>query len=209
MNRDMLFVIPMKDPERAKSRLQPILSQPVRKKLALALFRQTIDFIRASRDDADILVVTGSREIAGLAATLGVEVLAEEGVTHLSEAVEQAARHAEDQGYRSICVLPADLANPQGYDLERLLSATHDAPSVILCPAHDGGTNALVATPPRVIPFRYGYRSCTSHEQEAARAGVTCTVLRLESLAHDIDVANDLYLHLAPSINQLLDAELP
>jgi 2-phospho-L-lactate guanylyltransferase len=193
----LLFVIPMKDPARSKTRLKPVLSHPVRMRLAMALFRHTLTFIRKACPEGQILVVTASPVIADVARIFGANVLMEEGSCHLSEALAQAASWAERQDFRSICILPADLADPKSGDLETLLDVERENPSVILCPAHDGGTNALVATPPKAIPFRYGYRSAVAHERQAEIRGVAFTRLPLASFAQDIDVASDLHLRLA------------
>ena len=57
---------------------------------------------------------------------------------------------------------------------------------------HGSGTNALLLTPPDVIEPSFGPDSRARHEQLAAAAGVACDVVGVETLAIDVDTAEDL-----------------
>ena len=186
--RDMLFIIPMKDPLKAKSRLSDVLPEPVRARLALALFRRMLGFLSEARPEVTMLVVSDSDVIEAEALALGAQVLRQSGAG-LNAAVREGAEWAKAQEYRAICVLPADLAYPSKADLDRLLEIRG---GVVMAPAHDGGTNALLVSPPDAIEFRYGKGSCLAHQEAAALAGVPCTIIPLESLKYDIDTSADL-----------------
>lgn len=184
--KDLLFILPMKDPLRAKSRLASVLPDAVRARLAMALYRRMLGFLRAAQPGVDILVVSDAEEIR--AVSQGVRFLRQKA-TGLNAAIEEGAKWALARGYGSICVLPADLADPSREDLARLLALKG---GVVLAPAHDGGTNALLATPPDAIDFCFGQGSCAAHQKAAERAGVACTIAPLESLKYDIDTSVDL-----------------
>ena len=147
--KDLLFIIPMKDPAVAKSRLAEVLPDAVRARLAMALFRRMLGFLAEAQPEVDVLVVSESDVIE-------VEVqghfLRQKG-SGLNEAVSEGAAWAKAQGYAAICVLPADLADPSADDLARLLALSE---GVSIAPAHDGGTNALLVSPPDAISFHYG-----------------------------------------------------
>jgi len=184
--KELLFIIPMKDPLRAKSRLASVLPDAVRARLAMALYRRMLRFLQAVQPDVDILVVSDTE---ALQAALSSAMFLHQKSNGLNAAVSEGAAWAVAHGYRSICVLPADLADPCADDLERLLALQG---GVVLAPAHDGGTNALLATPPEAIDFCFGRGSCAAHQQAAEMAGVTCTIVPLESLKYDIDTSTDL-----------------
>lgn len=186
--KDLLFIIPMKDPLKAKSRLADVMPDEVRARLALALFRRMLGFLREAQPEVSVLVVTESVSIEDEALAFGAQVL-QQTETGLNAAVKQAADWAKEKGFSSICVLPADLADPSTTDLDRLLKI-HSG--VVVVPAHDGGTNALLVSPPDAIQFRYGKGSCIKHQTEAEEAGVSCTIVPLESLKYDIDTSADL-----------------
>jgi len=62
------------------------------------------------------------------------------------------------------------------------------------CPASDGGTNALLTTPPDVVPFRFGIRSSRAHLAAALERSVPCALLQMEKLTFDLDTPDDLQL---------------
>ncbi len=181
--KDLLFVIPMKDPALAKSRLSEVLTDAVRARLAMALFRRTLGFLAEAQPDVDVLVVSESEVIK--AETTGY-FLRQTG-SGLNEAVTEGAAWAAVRGYAAICVLPADLADPSAEDLARLLAL---GAGVSIAPAHDGGTNALLVSPPDAISFCYGKGSFLAHQRAAA--GQPCTIMPLESFRYDIDTSADL-----------------
>jgi len=181
--KDLLFIIPMKDPAVAKSRLSEVLPDAVRARLAMALFRRTLGFLEAAQPDVDVLVVSESEAIEVEATGF---FLRQTG-TGLNEAVAEGAAWAVVKGYGAICVLPADLADPSADDLARLLAL---GAGISIAPAHDGGTNALLVSPPDAISFHFGKGSCLAHQRAAA--GQPCTIMPLESFRYDIDTSADL-----------------
>jgi len=181
--KDLLFIIPMKDPAVAKSRLSTVLPDAVRARLAMALFRRTLEFLAEAQPEVDVLVVSESEAIEAEVTGL---FLRQSG-NGLNEAVTEGAAWAAAKSYGSICVLPADLADPSAGDLARLLALGE---GVNIAPAHDGGTNALLVSPPDAISFNYGKGSCLAHQRAAA--GLPCTIIPLESFRYDIDTSADL-----------------
>ena len=181
--RDLLFIIPMKDPAVAKSRLSEVLPDAVRARLAMALFRRTLGFLAKAQPGMDVLVVSESEAIEAEATGLFLRQQSQ----GLNNAVTEGAAWAVERGYRAICVLPADLADPSKEDLARLLAL---GDGVSIAPAHDGGTNALLVSPPDAISFHYGKGSCLAHQRAAE--GLACTIMPLESFRYDIDTSADL-----------------
>jgi len=183
--KDLLFIIPMKDPAVAKSRLADVLPDAVRARLAMALFRRMLGFLVEAQPDVDVLVVSESAVIKAETGTLFLQ----QNSQGLNAAVREGAAWAKAKGYAAICVLPADLADPSAADLARLMALGE---GVSLAPAHDGGTNALLVSPPDAIEFGYGNGSCLAHQMAAQAAGVPCTIIPLESFKYDIDTSADL-----------------
>ncbi|MBL1435221.1 MAG: 2-phospho-L-lactate guanylyltransferase [Rhodobacteraceae bacterium] len=181
--KNLLFIVPMKDPALAKTRLSEVLTDGVRARLAMALFRRTLDFLAEAQPDVDVLVVSESEVIEAEVKGFFLRQVS----TGLSEAVTEGAAWAVAEGYAAICVLPADLADPSAEDLARLLAL---GAGISIAPAHDGGTNALLVSPPDAISFHYGKGSCLAHQRAAA--GRPCTIIPLESFRYDIDTSDDL-----------------
>ncbi|HST41030.1 MAG TPA: hypothetical protein VLK58_16060, partial [Conexibacter sp.] len=72
------------------------------------------------------------------------------------------------------------------------------------------GTNALLLSPPDAIAPAFGAGSCARHVAAARRAGATCRVLRLPSIALDLDTPDDLEaLRALPRLGASTRALLP
>ncbi|MFK7792059.1 MAG: 2-phospho-L-lactate guanylyltransferase [Devosiaceae bacterium] len=201
----LCIVIPMKDPGEAKTRLGDTLPAKARAALARTLFRQTLRVLKSVDSSLPIVVVTSSHAIRAMCRALGVKLLDDPG-EGLNAAVRYGANYAAQQGFSSICVLPGDLADPSADDLIALFAMPGKERSVIISPAHDGGTNALVVTPPNALAFEYGPGSCAAHQAAAEEAGLSCLIAPLPSLLYDVDRSSDLGLRLTRGLNRSLGA---
>ncbi len=188
----LCIVIPMKDSSQSKSRLSPVLDNSERQCLALNLFQQTLAFLCEYYPQHNTLVVTPAQSIAAIARNYGCQVLLEPSARGLNKALTSAAAHCTAQGYSSQLVLPADIVALDVSEFERLLNCPRETPSVVICPALDGGTNALLSTPPEAIPFSYGTNSSWSHYHSAGRLNVDRQFINLAKLALDLDNPSDL-----------------
>lgn len=194
-----LAVIPMKDPSRSKTRLGRALPPEARAALAERLFRATLAALQdATRTlpRVDIAVVSDSPRVAAITRAMGLTAIDDGAPGSLSLAVTAAADWATARGYEALCVLPGDLAAPRAAELTRLLRVPLDGDRVVICPAKDLGTNALLTPLPVRFPFCYGPKSLIAHSQAAEAAGLFPVILPLASLKLDVDTAEDLsHLH--------------
>lgn len=200
MNRTagrMLLAIPMKDPADAKTRLGVCLSPKERARLAIALFVNVVECVKIARLQVryrhiDVAVITSSPTIRQLAKRLCVKCINDGGAGSLNRAISRAARRATAEGYASMCILPGDLADPSIRDLAQLLDYPSQAGDVVICPAKDMGTNALMVPLPSPIPFQYGERSFHRHYRTSVDADHMTIMLPLTTLRRDVDTLNDL-----------------
>ncbi|MFC6669889.1 hypothetical protein [Marinobacterium aestuariivivens] len=110
----------------------------------------------------------------------------------LSVAAQRAAEWSRRHGYEAQLLIPADIARLDESELRRLLDHRSRGPCVLICPASDAGTNALLTTPPDAIPFCFGERSSALHHAAALRRGLHCELLQMEHLRFDVDTPDDL-----------------
>ncbi len=199
----LCIVIPMKDPQYSKQRLSDVLAPDERQCVALNLFRNTLRFLRTHFSDSDVLIVTPSSFIADIARQYKVNVLLESQAKGLNAAINQGAQYCQLHGYKSVLVLPADIIDLNISEFQQLLNTQRTEGSVIICPADDGGTNALLCTPPMALDFNYGIGSSNKHWEQANSKGYRCELLALPALALDLDTAQDLQQLSAAAINQL------
>ncbi|MEQ1940856.1 coenzyme F420-0:L-glutamate ligase [Mesorhizobium sp. VNQ89] len=183
-------VIMMKDPAEAKSRLRPVLANDAREGLALLLFDNTLAFLTA-RHQGPIGVVTRSPVVAQRAAVQGATVISEPEAGDLNAAAGLAAAWAAGIGADALLVLHADIPTLVESEIMALLAAGVRAP-VVIAQSRDGGTNALLVSPPDAIAFHFGRQSAEAHEAAAKAAGLGVEVLALAHLSRDIDRPEDL-----------------
>ena len=133
--------------------------------------------------------------IVGTAAPYNTQPTATLHAEHPGEdyrtALGRVARELADHGARHLLVVPADLPTLSAGDLQALL-ADHKS-GVTICPAaEDGGTNALLLSPPTAIPFLYGPDSAARHRAAAEAAGLPVRVMNIPGFARDVDSPEDL-----------------
>jgi len=208
VNERLNIVLPAREPTASKNRLSPLLSDAARCALAIALFRQALSVFRKFWPAVRLTVVTDSAEFSNEAAAAGAAILQDkqEGLT---EAILQATAQSVADGFGAQLVIHADIATLEQDELATLIDTAYPAPSVVIVPSADeGGTNALLTTPPDVITHWYGPGSFARHVAQAEAKEIPVTVLRLPGLALDLDTADDVQEFLATSPSGAIADEL-
>ncbi|MCP4327960.1 MAG: 2-phospho-L-lactate guanylyltransferase [Alphaproteobacteria bacterium] len=187
-------VIPVKPFADAKQRLSELLTSQERRELARAMFEDVMVHVMAARGLAGVVVVTRDRLAAARARRAGATVLIEASAEGQSAAVQRAAEMLLRHPRAVLLTVPGDLPAISTADIEALMNAHGKRSGVTLVPARDNcGTNALVASPPTALPFRFGADSFRRHLREAHRAGLEAQVTNLSGLELDIDTPADLW----------------
>jgi len=181
-------VVPVKDFAQAKARLRRVLDAQDCSALAEAMARDVLNAVTQARR-VDRCLVVGGEDARRLAAEFGCDYRDDAGCDSLSAAVARASQACA--GDDTLLVLPADLPTLRGRDIDRLLLRFGGGLS--LCPAAtDGGTNALVVSPPDGVGFCYGPDSARRHIEAAVRAGLHARREEMTSFGRDIDTPGDL-----------------
>jgi 2-phospho-L-lactate guanylyltransferase len=191
----IVAVVPVKRLRHAKSRLSPGLSPADRSALALDLAARVVSALKESGAVARVAVVTPEPD---LAAHLQVEALADAG--DLNSSLARGVAWAEDLGAHSLLIIPADLPLIQPADILALISAAGDADGMTICATHDGGTGALLLTPPDLLPPAFGPQSFQRHLTLAADAGARVRTVSLPAFETDLDTLEDLDLYRSRTI---------
>lgn len=181
----------MKDPAEAKTRLKPVLPNDARESLALLLFDNTLAFLVRSHH-GPVAVVTRSARIAERASAAGAIIIDEPAGGGINDAAKLAADWAENINAGALLVLHADIPTLVDAELSDLLEA-RERNGVVIVPSRDGGTNALLVSPPYALPFHFGPDSAQAHEAEATAAGLAFRKLPLPYLSRDLDRPEDLH----------------
>jgi 2-phospho-L-lactate/phosphoenolpyruvate guanylyltransferase len=191
-------VLPVKDLAGAKQRLGPVLSATERRALFAAMLEDVLGALAASAGLAGILIVTRDALAQGLAARYGARVLVEQESRGHTAASTQGACILAQEGVAGMMQVPGDLPLLTPDDIAALLRAHGKAPTVTLGPSREArGTNAVLCSPPAVLPLRFGDDSFWPHVQRARSLGIEPQIVRRPGLALDLDTPDDLAAFLA------------
>ena len=188
-------VIPIKDLQQAKGRLQGILSRDERSGLSRAMLEDLLGTLRASPWVDEVLIVTSDAEVSALAREKGARVLAEPATPGLIAAVTHAAQTLAAERVARMIFVPGDVPLLSLAELSIILSpvAGSDEPGITIVPAADlGGSNCIVCSPPDCLQFGFGEDSFRRHLQLARETGIAPRVLKLPGIGLDVDTHEDL-----------------
>jgi 2-phospho-L-lactate guanylyltransferase len=180
-------VIPVKALAEAKSRLAPHMAPDERAELMTTLLARTVGILAAC-SSIDVIALA-TPEVA-LAAGLGLPVVRDPG--SLNGALLNGIRWALEVGADRLLILPADLPTLEVDDVERLLETADTPPSIVIAPTQDGGTGALLLSPPDAISPSYGQRSFARHICLAHETAVRVVTVERPGFRRDLDTVDDL-----------------
>ena len=190
---DLWAVVPVKERDRAKERLAPLLQPGLRRALALAMLEDVLAALAAASGLAGLLVVSVDPAAQLAARHYGarvVEVGARDGHTG---AVAAAGRLLAGEGRCGMLTLPGDIPLVTAEEIGLVVAEHRPAPAFTIVPSHDeGGSNAILMSPPDAVPLRFGVDSFFPHLRAAEAQGIRPTVLHLPGIALDIDNPEDL-----------------
>ena len=184
-------VIPVKRFADAHARLAESVSADDRKRLAEALFFDLLSKIRRSKRIDHAFIATADETAARSARWLDHEVVLQEADHGHSEAATAGARAAIAEGFERVVMLPTDCPLLDPRELDAHLGESPRT-ALIVPDRHGTGTNALALCPPDAFAPAFGPDSAARHVARARAAGVGFAIERIESLAADLDTADDL-----------------
>lgn len=192
----MWAAIPIKPIGQAKSRLSQHLKGATRGRLFIAMLKDMLSALSQSPEIERLLLLSSTARAGALALEFGAELLEDDGSGGLNGACNEASRYVAANGGKQLLILHGDLPLVRPLDI-KTLAAIHadDQPALTLIPNRtDTGTNGMLVTPPELIRFQFGADSLQRHIKAAKTAGVKADLARLEHLALDVDVPEDLRL---------------
>ncbi len=186
-------LVPAKALDQAKGRLAAVLGEHERRLLALAMLEDVLRALQAVPRLDLIAVVSPDADVLARAGALAAQPIAEPpSVRGINQALAHALGVVSSRGIDALLIALADVPAVSPSEIEAVLDALPSPRGAVLCPSVDRGTSVLALRPPDAIPFRFGRHSFLAHKREAAARGVPARVLRIDSLAGDIDDPDDL-----------------
>lgn len=188
--------VPVKEFADAKQRLAPLLTPAQRRELAAAMFEDVLAAL-ADSPVAGIIVNTIDPLAIDLARRYGARVTKDGARDGHTGAVAAMARLLDHEGRQAMLALPGDIPRVTAGEIATVIASRQPGPSLSIVPAHDErGSNAVLCSPPLVMPLRFGDDSFLPHLAAARALGIEPTVLRLPGIGLDIDQPNDVHAFL-------------
>ena len=192
MSPDIWAAVPVKEFAGAKQRLSPLLTPEQRQALAAAMLEDVLAAL-AEAPLAGIMVNTVDPLARELARRYGARVVEDDARTGHTGAVTAMARILAAEGREAMLTVPGDIPRVAAAEIAEVIEARRPRPSFTIVPAHDErGSNAVLCSPPLVVPLRFGDDSFLSHLAAAREHGIEPTVVRLPGIALDIDQPADV-----------------
>jgi 2-phospho-L-lactate guanylyltransferase len=187
----LAIVVPIKSPVRAKHRLEPVLTEAERVRLATAMARDVLGVVAALADYGRF-VISDDPEVLEAGRRLGLEPLPDRLSQGQSAAVQQGFTAAWERGFTAALAIPGDVPGVTTAELREVASYRPEI-EVLLVPDRERiGTNGLRLVPPHAIALRFGEDSFNLHRAEAARANRSFAVLEIAGLEYDLDRPEDI-----------------
>ena len=185
---NVLSIIPVKDLNHTKTRLEPILGLDERQALTLRILARTIGILKSSERVRTILVSSPDPGVLALVKGWGALGLRENGAG-LNQALQEATRWSLLHGFDALLIIPSDIPFLQQEDIEAILSmGSEEGKVVVLSPDNERcGTNALFVKPPGILTYSFGSDSFTRHQGEALHQRVPVRVYSSLSIGFDLD----------------------
>jgi 2-phospho-L-lactate guanylyltransferase len=186
-------IVPVKGLSSANGRLNGLLDEDERTRLAEALFLDLIVKLPRSRCIDDVLIVTSDPSVARQAGWFDHKVLVQKKDEGHAEAAAAGARAAMADGAQRVAMLPVDCPILDTDELDGHLGRSPRT-ALIVPDRHGTGTNALMLNPPDLFLPAFGPDSCARHVSRARATGQSFALEQVESLATDLDTPEDFTL---------------
>jgi 2-phospho-L-lactate guanylyltransferase len=184
--------VPVKEFAGAKQRLAPLLTPGQRQALAAAMVEDVLAVL-ADAPLAGVMVNTVDPLATELARRFGARVVTDNARDGHTGAVAAMARILAAEGREAMLTVPGDIPRVTASEIAAVIAARRLAPSLTIVPAHDErGSNAVLCSPPLVMPLHFGDDSFLPHLAAAGAVGIEPTILRLPGIALDIDQPLDM-----------------
>ncbi len=188
----------MKPLDESKTRLSDHLGSEERAELSAMMLTKVLSALRDSEISTTV-VVGGDARVRGIAACHNA-AWSQDDFNDLNLAVNEAFHRVWDSG-GAAAYIPGDLPMLTDSDVLGLFELVSHANGVTICPAPDGGTNALVVPSGLGFAPRLGDQSHRKHKGLAESLSIEFRELWTPGFELDVDTIDDLRscLHRLPS----------
>jgi 2-phospho-L-lactate guanylyltransferase len=187
----LAIVVPVKSPKRAKHRLEAVMSEGERTRLATVMARDVFSVVAQLTDSARF-VVSDDPDVLDEARGFGLEPVEDRVAQGQSAAVGQGFSLAWERGFPAALTIPGDVPAITVEELRQFSEYRREI-EVLLAPDRGRiGTNGLRLAPPHAISLAFGEDSFNLHRAAAGRANRSFAAIEIEGLRYDLDTPDDV-----------------
>ena len=186
-------VVPVKNFDKSKSRLSPLLNSNQRIAMSQVMMKHTLSILSKITFISPIIVVSCDNRVRKIADTFGADFVYEQE-TGVNAAVRTADLFCLEKDIHSNMVIPIDLCMLNPDDIKLIYNHSMKFPkSIALCPSSRlDGTNFLFRTPLPLFETSYENNSYYNHLSSAMRSNAHLTIINSDRLERDIDTVQDI-----------------
>jgi 2-phospho-L-lactate guanylyltransferase len=182
-------VVPVKSLLKSKTRLSNFFTFQERTLFTLAMLHDVLNALKSSNVGKTV-VVSSDLTVERFVKDFDMTFL-KENWEGLNRAVTQATEWCVRNGAEWVLVLPADVPLVTSKDINQIVKLALNN-SLVISPSRNGGTNALLQTPPGVISPSFGSDSFRKHICKALAKHVQTKIYVSSNVMLDIDSEKDL-----------------
>ena len=182
----VITLIPVNRLDRAKGRLESLLSAEERAELARITTRTVVG---AATAIGPVAILTADPEVRRLFHDSTRLIDEDPSLRGLNAQLEGALDRLD--GFGSVLILHADLPLASAAAIQSVVDAAEESVVPIVRPP-DGGTNAMVINSRRRFSLAYGKGSCARHTEAAESQDLTVTRVPSPDLEVDLDTPEDV-----------------
>ena len=182
-------IVPMKPLSESKTRLSDHLGNEERAELSAVMLARVLAALRDSKVSATV-VVGGDERVRSIADDHDAS-WSPDRFNDLNLVVNEAFQLVWESG-GAAAYIPGDLPLLTDSDVYGVVELVSHTSGITVCPAHDGGTNALVIPADLGFTPKLGSQSHRKHRGQALALGIEFRELWTPGFELDIDTVNDL-----------------
>ena len=185
--------VPLKTLSLTKHRLMPVLSEPARLALVVAMAEDVVTRLSQHPDIDVVHVICGEGWDARAFLQPPIRLWRESAlpVSGLNASLDAVAQDSEAEGQLFI---HGDLPFLSHEDLSLICSNAREGGAILSPDRYRVGTNALLRWRQQSFPLLFGENSFASHREAVRALGVDWSEIISEGLGADIDTADDITL---------------
>ena len=147
--------------------------------------------VELKHSDIDKTIIVGADSEVELSAKKFGMTFLKEQQKGLNPALNQTTKWSIQNCAEQVLILPADIPTVTSKDIDQLIKSASKN-SIVISPSKNGGTNAMLQTPPEIIVPAFGNDSFRKHTEQAISKHVKTKVYVSSHIMLDIDSGKDL-----------------